>query len=303
MIKYLKNREIDKKKWDQKVSCACNEILYAYSWYLDLVAPGWGALVWGDYEYIMPLPGKRKYGISYLFQPPLTQQLGIFAEKEITPHFVSLFLKHIPAKFLLIDLNLNVENTLVEYPQFSEFQRITYHLSLFQPYDKIYKNYNQNTKRNLKKSQKSNVRISRNEDVEIFFQFWKEHSKLPGTKESDLLEKLVRVSLERNCGELLVAFDREQQPAAICFFIFCRTKIIYLAAASSPRGRESGASFMLIDKTIQKYAEKKLLLDFEGSMIPSVARFYKGFGGKEQKFLRIKKSKSAILDCVANLKK
>ena len=46
MIQYLEHNQIDKKKWDATVE-ECGNI-YAYSWYLDIVHPGWEALVEED---------------------------------------------------------------------------------------------------------------------------------------------------------------------------------------------------------------------------------------------------------------
>jgi hypothetical protein len=56
-----------------------NGIVYAYSWYLDIVSPGWDALVKDDYKSVMPLTWRKKYGIKYLYQPFFTQQLGVFS--------------------------------------------------------------------------------------------------------------------------------------------------------------------------------------------------------------------------------
>jgi hypothetical protein len=47
-------------------------------WHLDRTAVVWDALVWGDYEFVMPLPVRKKWGIQYVYQPLFCQQLGIF---------------------------------------------------------------------------------------------------------------------------------------------------------------------------------------------------------------------------------
>ena len=56
MIQYLKNKEIDFKKYDACIAAAINSRIYAYSWYLNIVADNWDALVLNDYEAVMPLP-------------------------------------------------------------------------------------------------------------------------------------------------------------------------------------------------------------------------------------------------------
>jgi hypothetical protein len=87
-IKHLAHIEIDRQKWDACILNACNSLVYAESWYLDIVSPNWEALILGDYEYVMPLPVKKKFGVSFLVQPPLTQQFGIFSSNKIDEEII-----------------------------------------------------------------------------------------------------------------------------------------------------------------------------------------------------------------------
>ena len=45
MIAYLTHDQIDKSRWDDCIAHAVNGMAYAWSWYLDVVHPGWEALV------------------------------------------------------------------------------------------------------------------------------------------------------------------------------------------------------------------------------------------------------------------
>ena len=71
--------QIDKTRWDDCLEASCNGLVYGHAWYLDVVCPGWKAWVWeegGEYQKVFPLTEGRKWGISYLYQPFFTQQLG-----------------------------------------------------------------------------------------------------------------------------------------------------------------------------------------------------------------------------------
>jgi hypothetical protein len=54
--------------------------------------------------------------------------------------------------------------------------------------------------------------------------------------------------------------------------------------------KKTGAMFFLINNFIREYARKKVTLDFEGSNLPGLARFYTGFGSEEYVYLQIKKN-------------
>jgi hypothetical protein len=46
--------------------------------------------------------------------------------------------------------------------------------------------------------------------------------------------------------------------------------------------------FLLIDDFIRQNAESNLILDFEGSNIQGIARFYAGFGAEPQTYLSVR---------------
>ena len=69
---------------------------------------------------------------------------------------------------------------------------------------------------------------------------------------------------------------------AATFFGFSKTRGIYLVSASNAMGKEDRSMFKLVDTFIHEHAGSGLLLDFEGSNIPNVARFFAGFGARPE---------------------
>ena len=99
-IHYLRRHEIDTGKWDACMDNAPNGVIYGKSFYLDhMTDHRWDALVLDDYRAIMPLTWKRKWGIAYLYQPPFTQQLGVFSREPTPPTLVSEFLSRLGEHF------------------------------------------------------------------------------------------------------------------------------------------------------------------------------------------------------------
>ncbi len=95
MIRYIKYEDIDKDQWDDCISHSFNGNIYAYSWYLDVVAEQWDALIENDYERVFPLTWKKQFGVKFLYQPFFTQQLGVFSKNILTVKNVEEFIKAI----------------------------------------------------------------------------------------------------------------------------------------------------------------------------------------------------------------
>jgi hypothetical protein len=284
MICYLKNREIDKKKWDECINNSTNGLVYAQSWYLDIVAPQWEALVEDDYETLMPLPVKQKYGLSYLIQPRYIQQLGIFSLNTISEEVVKNFLTRIPRKFIWRDFNLNSQNQVL-HPGISV--RVNYEISLLTNYLDIYSGYQENTRRNLKKAMQSLVLVKPEKEIDLFISAYKLYSKI---KPDDItlrqLANIMRYSMSVNCGEIVMATGAHDGIVAGAFFLKTMGRIIYLASFNTDEGQKVSAMFSVMDSIIKKNAQQPLILDFEGSMISGIARFFAGFGATEVTYPR-----------------
>src|SRR5579875_594423 len=113
-IHYIRNNAIDKTLWNQCIDNAGNGLIYAYSIYLDCMADNWDALVFNNYEAVMPLPWRKKFGIYYLYQPFFVAQLGLFGNN-ITAELLEKFLNAIPSKYPYWDLSFNHKN-LFSFP-------------------------------------------------------------------------------------------------------------------------------------------------------------------------------------------
>lgn len=289
-IRLIRNKDIDRVKWDHCIDNSPSGIAYAYSWYLDRICSHWDAVILGDYQYVMPLVKNRKYGISYIYQPFFTQQLGVFSSLNPEPSIISQFLDAIPKQFRLIDMNLNIGNRF-QPTDFSFRCNMTYHLNLRLELSEICAMYKSNTKRNIQKATQQNIKIKPVDDISRFLRFTTENlrSKSPEIKSKhySALQKVISYALEHHCGELLGAVDSADQLLASVFFVKTNQTVIYLAASSNQVGIETSAMFQLIDTFIQLNAGQNLTLDFEGSNIPGVARFYAGFGAIPETYLSV----------------
>jgi len=285
-IRFVKNTEIDNEKWDQCIQQSVNGIVYAYSWYLDIVCEGWNALIVGDYELVMPLPSARKYGVHYSLQPLFAQQFGVFSQTILTAEVISAFIKAIPSKYRLIKIHLNTFNPVVKNRIFTE--GITYELDLIKSYDGLYKSFSNNTRRNIKKGKAGNIYTVSGGQPNVLVNLIKENVgtrlKFMGEEEYSRIRRIISQSVRYKLGQMYCAYDDTNNLVAGALFVETKGKVIYLFGSSNEAGIKKKAMFVLVDQFIHDFAENNLTLDFEGSKIEGLARFYAGFGARQCNF-------------------
>jgi len=291
MIQYIKRKDLDIKKYDACIEASINSRIYAYSWYLDIVADNWDVLVLNDYKAVMPLPflrAKRFLFFEKIIQPRFCQQLGVFStielRKDSFDEFISLLLKLKPLSY-----NMNSFNSKKIEPNGNNFdERINYELELILSYDKISNSYSKNLKRNIATARKIKLRVSDKVDVEEVIKMKKQvMNHNIKSKSFRVLSELMKEVLLRKAGiSYGVYLDNEIIGSA--FFLSLNNRIIHLFSSCTEVGKINGAIPYLFDSIIRGNESKDLVFDFEGSMIPGVQRFFKSFGAKQSNFYQFK---------------
>jgi len=276
-IKHLKNREIDYEKWDNCIQQAENRNIYAKSWYLDIVAPNWEALIFGDYEFVMPLVVGKKLGIKYLFQPVFAQQLGMFppAKVEIQKEFARIIYN----KFRFVQIQLNSRNIPEAFDSFKITEKENLVLPLLHPYSVLSSQFSKHTKRNISKARKGRIQVVKGLNAREFTSLKKQCVKDGVDSKSFVtLERIISRAQMHGSGIILAAYSSTNNVCSAAFFLRSGNRAVYLNAFSTEEGKKIRAMYAIVDEFIKEFAGTGLLLDFEGSSIKGVARFYKGFG-------------------------
>lgn len=287
--RYLPYDQVDKTKWDACINRAANGLIYGQSRYLDAMSKHWDALVYRDYEAVMPLTWNRKYAIHYLYQPAFTASLGVFGN-HIDAALLQDFLDHIPGKFKYWDISLNHDN-LFSLPGYHLVERMNYVLPLNSSHDTISNNYRDNLKRNIRRSEQAGNRVVNDLDIPSAIALAKEQLlHLPGIDEDDFtrFERLCGMYRETGSCKTYGVFDSRDKLVSSAIFLFSHNRAYYVLPGNHPDGKTAGASHALIDAFIKDHAGKDLLLDFEGSDISSLAFFYGSFGSVEEKYSAVR---------------
>lgn len=303
MIRYLTHNQIDTKRWDDCIAQSPDGLVYAWSWYLDVVHPNWEALVEDDYETVMPLTGGKKYGINYLFQPFFTQKLGIFGKEEVCEEKIEQFLEVIPEKFKFAEIRINKSyetyKTHRTYTTYKSENHRNIELSLTPDYSVLYANYNSNTKRNLAKAQKQGLTIVEDADPSVIIELFRKNRgkeiKHWGDKEYNRLLNLVEVAKSHDACLVFGVQNTDNQIIAGAFFMISHNKIVFLFSGADEANKENHGLTFLLDHVIKRYSGTQNILDFEGSDNDGLARFYKGFGGEEKYYQELKFNKLNII--------
>ncbi len=283
MLKLVHHNEIDKQKWDRCIYYAFNSKVYAYSWYLDVVAPEWSALVWKDYYAVMPLFLQKKWGITYCAQPHFTQQLGIFTPMLLSPELINIFIRELKNVAKLSQINLN-QNNLFKTKTKGISLKINHELDLILPHEQLYKNYSKNTKRNIKKAQKNRISVLKTQKPEPIIELFRTNKgqEVKHWKEAEynMLKRLIYRALQLNQVEIWCAYTEDNSLCAGAFFLRNHRRHVFLFSGANQTAKDTGAMSYLIDTYIKTHCEEARILDFEGSQNPNLARFYRSFGAQ-----------------------
>jgi hypothetical protein len=292
MIRLVKQDDLDTEKWDACIRKDPSGHFYPYHWYLDMLAPRWDALVYGDYEWVMPLVHARKFKlIPYLYRPFGVQQLGIFGAEPTDASLVKSFLDAIPSSYLHIDIYLNVANQ-VEIPGVS--YRRTYEIDLSKSYEQIHSGYNTQRKRDLKKAEKAGLTILENDSPDVLVRIFQENKaadiKNFTSWHFDRIRQIMYTMIYRKMGQVVSVYDEHNAVCASGFLASTSRRSVFLFSGQDEYGRKHGAMTKLIDHFLLYGSMRGGVFDFEGSDIPGLEEFYQSFGGVGVMYPHIKKS-------------
>jgi hypothetical protein len=295
-VLFLQRPEISDSQWNTFLASSPQRIVYAYSWYLDVVSPDWSALVLeekGGWKAVMPLPVRKKWGFRVIQQPFFCQLLGVFTHStNESPEIDRMFLETLPDHFSYLSLYTGRFSKGLHFPEFCEIGRCATHtLSLHLSYPQLRKNYSSDRRLNAIRAQKWDWEITESRDLQPLIDLFQKHHAARidgGVAESayQLLQKAGNVLFEKKAARLVYAL-REGKIEAGALFAFSDNRIIYLFNAASPLGRKGNARTLFIDRMIREYAGTDFIFDFESPEVASIADFYRSFGAEAEVYWQL----------------
>jgi hypothetical protein len=290
-IKFLEHQQIDKVKYDECIVNSANSLIYARSFYLDIMCPHWSAVIAEDYSWVMPITWNKKWGIKYLYQPPFTQQLGLFKRGATAVPYEQV-IQLLQRQFRFWEINLNYQSLVkLDKRKFNVFTCANFIINLKEGYEKIESGYHKDLIKNLKRSKKFNLqyRSTNNYTTAIneYISHYSNRMKHVTVKDYSRFKLLCKILSERTmllCREVV---NDKDELLAVVLCLQDERRIYNLMNTTTAIGRKLEANHFLMDSLIKEFAGSELMFDFEGSDLIGVKTFYENFGAINQPYFKV----------------
>lgn len=295
LYKLFTRNQISPIRWDSFIATSPQRVLYAYSWYLDVVSPHWQALILeenGVWKAVMPLPVQKKWYLSIIQQPFFCQFLGIFTLpntqteglqaaffNEVSTHFC--YMSSYAGRFLSDNFPPNFE---VKYGT-------THTIRLDTSYDTVRQCFSADRRLNLRRAVRFGWETLENEDINPMIDLFRENhaSAIQGGVSEhayELLRKVVETLQIHKAARIMYALKDGKIEAGALFALHDQ-RIIYLFNSASSLGRKGNARTLLINQILNEYASSNSIFDFESPEKESIAAFYHSFGATTEPYVML----------------
>jgi hypothetical protein len=274
-IHYIKHNNIDFSKWDQLVQTSKLGTVYSYSWWLSTFSE-WDLIILNDYQAGIVVPKVSVILGNKMYQPNFVQQCLWLGEMPDDALLITIS-KLIESKTILAHFNSNLKLPLSTKTRKNQVLNI-------QEISEVKKHYSKSLSKNIKNN-KPKVSITENQNVQLTIDKYTDaygsfNTQLTHQDYSNL--KKLSVSNPDNFINLTISLN--DIDVAGLLFAKGKNRLHYILGAPTLQGRKVNAISIGINYIIETYGDSYPILDFEGSSIPSVHKFYKSFGSEVIEF-------------------
>ncbi|MDF2550820.1 MAG: hypothetical protein K0R77_95 [Chryseobacterium sp.] len=289
MIKRLKYNEIDFEKYTKCLENSAQRKYSAAKDFLDITSgKQWELLIYNDYEAIMPVPFVFKLGLKIVHNPMLCQQLGIFSPID-SVEINTEFLSYLEKNYLIRVYSFNDMNRFN-----SDLRKKKNYIIYPDSYQNVYSKYSPKRKRKLRSDPEilndSEVKLIGFDDAKEFIQ-----SHLLGAEKQSDTVRFTNIFQNFSLCELVFFYAyyyKNRITNVIAVYSDEKTNALLGSFNDKNYVKISGAS-ILIDHIIKENIGKKIF-DFEGSELPNVEEFFRGFRPELKPFPVIESSKKNL---------
>ncbi|NLK27352.1 MAG: methicillin resistance protein [Clostridiales bacterium] len=284
--------------------------LFSRDWWMDAVCgeDNWDVLlVERDNEIVasMPYYKKKKFGLTVITQPPLTQTNGIWIkyppgqkyssrlsyEKEVMTEIIDQ-LQALNPDYYSQNFHYSVTNWQPFYWKgFTQTTRYTYVIPDINTInlEELFSEFSRAKRRNIKRAE-SILDVRMGLGSQEFYNHHKNSLAEQGEIISysfDTFQRIYNASVQRGYGQTIYAVDENQEIHSALFVVWDENSAYDLISTIDPGFRESGSASLLIQEIIKYVSTKTNHFDFEGSMIEGVANSFRQFATIQKPYYNI----------------
>jgi hypothetical protein len=258
----------------------------------------------------LPYLVKKKYGLTLLSTPSLTQTLGPWLRpfkakyaKQVAEQkkIMTQLIKQLPSHdYFCQNFHYSVTNWLPFYWEgFSQTTRYTYVLQDLSDEKILWDGLLPNIRTDIKKAAnryKLDVRSDLSVDDFLYVNektFKRQGRSLPYPR--SLVYSIFKACSEHEACKMFFAVDNEGRIHAANFIIWDDNSAYYLMGGGDPELRNSGATSLIMWEAIRFASQVTKRFDFEGSMIEPVEKFFRAFGATQMPYFQVTKTNSRLL--------
>lgn len=304
----FERNQINDNQWNNFINQSPQTIIYGYTWYLDVICDEWIAIInlniSGDWLAIMPIPVFKNYSLYRSYIPLLCQHLGIFylslslkKEKELSLKKKILIntIDKIPSKIKIFKYTTSTLNKYLlpfHWKNYSLQTKYSYWIKIEKDKQINFKLFNHRTRTCIKKAEKNKLTCQEVFSIDRIVDAGKRNIKVQF--DENKLFKLWEVLYSRNLVEAVEVLDEAGKFYSGIIYLKCRNKHIYLFGTVEEKFKDFGAMSLAIWHIIKNSEAGIDTHDFQGSMIESIEKFYRGFGATPVPYIQIYKNNLPI---------
>lgn len=246
----------------------------------------------------------NKIGFKFIINPPFHPHCGLYLEdRNLSLVSENSFRKNVGkllSEFLLtkgaalIDISFPEEFNDIQpfiWKGFNSGLKYTYLLNLEKTEDEIWSGFSSERRKSIRRGQDDKLEAKINDDFGVILALVEKTFARQGMRINlRLLERIL--SEFHNLGKVMTStvYNPDGKAISASVFIYDSSGMYYLIGGYDEAVKHHGAGALSFWQAIRYCKEKQLKkFDFEGSMIPSVERFFREFGGVLTPQMKIKK--------------
>jgi hypothetical protein len=248
---------------------------------------------------------EKKFGLSFYRNPPYTPEVGPFLRIDAsnpvsvmdlwkeTLTLTSNYLDKLPYSVISLSLNKNVlDMQPFIWDKFKVIPGYTYIIDLSMSLDEILKRMSNERRKNINKGLKDGLLVKEINNYEVIKSLAIQTFSRQDMEVNESYLNRILFKFANRINSFAFGTFANDKPIACTFCVYDKNSAYYLIGGYDNENKHHGAGALSMWEAI-KYSKKIGLraFDFEGSMVPQIERYFRGFGGQLTPYYRINKAK------------